>query len=391
MKELQSNIWKLSAIRALKSFMLIMPVITLFYQENGLTVHDIFLLQAIFSLFVLVLDIPTGYFADIFTRRASLLIGGVVSSMGWAVYAVSSGFWGFLLAEIVLGIGTSFVSSADSAMLHDTLKVLSREREYGRQESKNQGFGLYSEAVSGVLGGFLAVVSLRLPLVIDIFVTFLIVPLAYSLVEPMREKLSLKKSHLEEIVEVVRYALFGHKEVALLILYYGLVSASTLTMVWFSQPYLLASGLPIVYFGIVWSGLLLMTGFLSGKAPQIERFFGRKKSLIILWLLPVAGYFLTGMFMPVWSFIFLGCFYITRGVINPVILDYTNKLISSDIRATVLSVKNVPVRLIFMVLGPGVSLLADTYSLQFALLVTGGIFFLSGGVIILSMQKARIL
>ena len=121
MKELQSNIWKLSAIRALKSFMLIMPVITLFYQENGLTVHDIFLLQAIFSLFVLVLDIPTGYFADIFTRRASLLIGGVVSSMGWAVYAVSSGFWGFLLAEIVLGIGTSFVSSADSAMLHDTL------------------------------------------------------------------------------------------------------------------------------------------------------------------------------------------------------------------------------------------------------------------------------
>ncbi len=391
MEALHKNIWKLSAIRAFKSFMLIMPVITLFYRENGLTVHDIFLLQAIFSFFILVLDVPTGYFADIFTRRASLLIGGVVSSLGWAVYVFSSGFWGFLLAEIVLGIGASFVSSADSAMLHDTLKALSRDHEYGKQESRNQGIGLYSEAVSGVLGGFFAVISLRLPLVVDVFVTLLIVPLAYSLVEPKREKLALKKSHLKEIAEVVRYALFGHKEVALLILYYGFVSASTLTMVWFSQPYLLASGLPIVYFGIVWSGLLLMTGFLSGKASQIEKFFGRKKSLIILWLLPVGGYLLAGTFQPIWSFVFLGCFYMTRGIINPVILDYTNRLISSDIRATVLSVKNVPVRLIFMVLGPGVSLLADTYSLQFALLVTGGIFFLSGGVIILSMQRARIL
>ncbi len=78
-------------------------------------------------------------------------------------------------------------------------------------------------------------------------------------------------------------------------------------------------------------------------------------------------------------------------MINPVILDYTNKLISSDIRATVLSVKSVPVRLIFMVLGPGVSLLADTYSLQFALLVTGGIFFFFGGVVVLLMYRAKIL
>jgi MFS family permease len=368
-----------------------MPVITLFFQENGLTLHDIFLLQAIFSLFVLVLDIPTGYFADIFTRRASLLVGGVILSLGWAVYAISFGFWGFLIAEIILGVGVSFVSSADSAMLHDTLKAISRENEYGKQESKNQGFGLYSEAVSSVIGGFLAIVSLRLPLIIDIFTTALIIPLAYSLTEPAREKIVHQKSHLKEMMEVVRYALFGHKEVGLLILYYGFVSASTLTMVWFSQPYLMASELPIGYFGIVWSGLLLMTGFLANRADRIERYFGRKNALVILWLLPVLGYTLAGTFMPVWGFVFLICFYVTRGVINPVILDYTNKLISSDIRATVLSVKGVPVRLIFMVLGPGVSWIGEVYSLQIALLVTGGTFFVFGGGVIFLMHRARIL
>lgn len=371
--------------------MLIMSVITLFYRENGLTVHDIFLLQAIFSLFVLSLDIPTGYFADIFTRRASIVIGGIISTLGWVVYALSLGFWGFLLAEIILGIGMSFISSADSAMLHDTLQAMTREEEYGKQESKNQGLGLYSEAISSVIGGSLAVISLRLPLIVDIFTTALIIPLALSLTEPVRIRISQQKSHLKEMLEVVRYALFGHKEVGLLILYYGLVSASTLTMVWFSQPYMLASGLPIMYFGIVWSGLLLTTGFLTGKAERIEKFFGRKNALITLWLLPVLGYTLTGIFMPVWSFSFLLCFYVTRGVINPVLLDYTNRLIASDIRATVLSVKSVPGRLIFMILGPGVSYISDSVSLQVALLVTGGVFFLGGGIVILLMYRARVL
>ena len=37
------------------------------------------------------------------------------------VYCLASGFYGFLLAEITLGLGSSFLSGADTALLYDTL------------------------------------------------------------------------------------------------------------------------------------------------------------------------------------------------------------------------------------------------------------------------------
>jgi hypothetical protein len=44
-----------------------------------------------------------------------------------------------------------------------------------------------------------------------------------------------------------------------------------------------------------------------------------------------------------------------------------------------------------MVLGPGVSWIGEVYSLQIALLVTGGTFFVFGGGVIFLMHRARIL
>lgn len=391
MQNLEHNIGKLYAIRALRSFMLIMPVMALFFQENGLSVHEIFLLQAIFSLVLVLLEIPTGYFADIISRKSSIIIGGIISTLGWCLYAASYGFWGFLVSEILLGVGMSFVSSADAAMLQDTLLALGRGGEYQKRQGRNTGIATSSEAVASIIGGLIAVVSLRLPLILDIFSTFLILPIAWSLIEPKRQKRESKESSIRSIMAITHYALVGHREVGLLILYTGFVSASTLTMVWFSQPYLLEGGLPIAMFGIVWASLLGVASLCSWYAEKIEDFFGRKNTLVLLWFLPVLGYFLTGLLSGMYAFVLLVCFYVTRGILNPVLEDYINHHVSSDIRATVLSVKNVPSRFIFMVVGPGVSFVGDVYSLQSALLVTGGIFLLSGGTILLLMKKRAML
>lgn len=44
------NIIILLIIRAVRWFLLIMPVITIFYREHGLSHQDIFLIQACFAL-----------------------------------------------------------------------------------------------------------------------------------------------------------------------------------------------------------------------------------------------------------------------------------------------------------------------------------------------------
>jgi hypothetical protein len=59
------NIYRLYVIKCAKWFMLVMPIIVLFYQENGLSTQEIFLLKAIYSVAIIIIEIPSGYFADV--------------------------------------------------------------------------------------------------------------------------------------------------------------------------------------------------------------------------------------------------------------------------------------------------------------------------------------
>ena len=64
-----SNIWKLYVIKGLKWFMIVMPIVVLFFQENGLNLKEVMILQGIYSFMVAAMEIPSGYLADVFGRK----------------------------------------------------------------------------------------------------------------------------------------------------------------------------------------------------------------------------------------------------------------------------------------------------------------------------------
>ncbi|MFR3853028.1 MAG: hypothetical protein ACLTXP_13030 [Odoribacter splanchnicus] len=61
----KKNILALYFIKVSKWFTLVMPVIVLFYEENGLGLKDIFLLKSVYSVAVVAFEIPAGYLADV--------------------------------------------------------------------------------------------------------------------------------------------------------------------------------------------------------------------------------------------------------------------------------------------------------------------------------------
>ena len=64
-----SNIWKLYVIKGLKWFMIVMPIVVLFFQENGLNLKEVMILQGTYSFMVAAMEIPSGYLADVFGRK----------------------------------------------------------------------------------------------------------------------------------------------------------------------------------------------------------------------------------------------------------------------------------------------------------------------------------
>jgi MFS family permease len=390
-RTLESNIWKLQAIKAFRWFMLIMPIIVLFFQENGLSMCEVFILQSVFSIAIVVLEVPSGYLADIVGRKVSIVAGCILAFAGYVAYSFSYGFWGFLIAELFLGFSTSFISGADSAMIYDTLLETGSEDEYKKIEGRMISVGNFSEGIAGLVGGFLAVVSLRTPFYFEAAITFFSIPVALSLVEPARHKLDNSEGSVKSILRIVKYSLHEHAEVKWLIIYSALVTVSTLTMVWFIQPYLKLVGLPLALFGVVWAALQFSVGIFSFYAHKIELFVGRKTTLVSLIILTVIGYCLLSIFQSIWAIGFLLIFYFVRGICYPVLKDYINKIITSDIRATVLSVTSLVRRLIFSIFGPVIGWVSDLYSLPVALMLCGIIFLFWGGISLLLLHRHKAL
>jgi MFS family permease len=357
--------------------MLIMPIVVLFYNENGLTQFDILVLQGVYSIVIASMEIPTGYFADVMGRKKSLVLGSILGFAGYLIYCFSFGFNGFLAAEIMLGIGASLISGADSAMLYDSLLALKREKDYLKLEGRVTSIGNFAEAIAGVTGGFLATYSLRMPYYFQSAVAFIAIPVSLSLLEPKIHK-TMKDFKFKHIAKIIKYALIENKELCINIVFSSIIGASTLTMAWFVQPYFKLVHVPLAWYGLLWTLLNLSVGITSLYAYKAEMLLGQTKTILLITLFISGGYILVGSFESQWAIGFIFLFYLVRGIATPVLKDYINKMTDSEVRATVLSIRNFLIRILFAIVGPLLGYLTDAYSLRMALTLAGILFLIFG-------------
>jgi MFS family permease len=358
---------------------LVMPSIVLFYYSNGMTMKDIFMLQGVYSVTLMSLEIPTGYFADIVGRKTSMLLGSFFGFGGYLIYASSGGFWQFAIAETILGIGQSLISGADSALLYDTLASKRLLGNYTRLEGRITSIGNFAEALAGLIGGGLALISLRTPFIVQASVAFIAIPAALALREPPI-KITARKPGLKDIRSIIKNTLYSDRKLRWNTLFSAVIGASTLTMAWFAQPYFKSVSLPLKWYGVVWAVLNLSVGMAAIKAWKLEKRLGVSRTVILFTVILITGY-LTIPFLPFYAGILvLLAFYLARGIATPLLRNYINLITTSEVRATVLSVRNFVIRMLFAILGPLFGWLTDSYSLSLAMIIAGLFFGLMSGV-----------
>ncbi len=379
-----SNIPRLYLIKISKWFMLFMPIVVLFYQENGLTMGDILLLKGIYSVAIVIFEIPSGYFADVWGRKKTMIIGSILGTGGFITYYFSGGFSTFLIAELMLGIGQSFISGSDSALLYDSLQKHNKQNDYVKIEGRIISVGNFSETFAAIGGGFLAEISLRTPFLFQIFIAALAIPAAFTLIETSTQ--NKRKASFAEIFAVVQNSLLTNKLLKYTILISSIIGTATLTFAWFIQPFLQQLGLSLTTIGFIWSALNLTVAIVTLFAYKIEKKLGKTKTLIGIIVFVSLGYIVTGVFNSILSIFILFVFYAIRGIATPVLKDYINKLTSSDVRATILSIRSFIIRFLFAIIGPFIGWYSDKYSLQNALILAGIVFFILSAYSMLMLQ-----
>ncbi|WP_099465523.1 MFS transporter [Parabacteroides provencensis] len=375
---MRRNILALYLIKLSKWFSLVMPIIVLFYEKHGLGLQDVFVLKSVYSVAAVALEIPSGYLADVWGRRKCLIYGCFLFFGGYLCYSFTSTFHAFLIAEILLGVGQTLVNGADSALLYDTTLHYKKEELYLRYEGRITMIGNFAEAIAGIFGGLLAAYSLRFPFYIQAVIAFSGIPAALALKEfNIKNKI---QNPVSEIIRIIKYSLITNRPLCYNIMFSGIIGAATLTMAWLVQPLLMHLETPTSYYGVIWTVLNLTVGFAALYSDRVDRYFGLKKMGILILSVIIGGYVALAFNLTYAGLAILFIFYIFRGFATPILKGYINQMTFSEMRATVLSIRNFIIRLMFAAIAPFIGWINDIYSLQIALLSSAVILFIPGAI-----------
>src|SRR5690606_38711603 len=162
-KLLKRNIRIIYGLAFVHAFMLIVPVLVPFFQSKGLTLAEVFYLQAVYAATIVLLEAPSGYFADVLGRRMALIVGAVAHGLGYRVLNFADDFFSLMVFEIILGVAMSLMSGADLALLYDSERALAREdMEYIPSVAYLGFFKSVAEGLGALFGGVLALWSFDL-------------------------------------------------------------------------------------------------------------------------------------------------------------------------------------------------------------------------------------
>ncbi len=383
---LRGNIPRVFWMRAGYMFLVVMPVIVPYYRHHDLSMHQVYLLQTVFALAVAALEVPSGYAADLLGRRRTLILASALGGAAFTVLALSRGFAGFVIFEVVAAFGASLYSGTDVALLYDTREALGDESSGTADLGRQLQWGQVGETIAALLGGALVLIHLRLPVIANAVTAWIPLFIAWGLVEPPRQMMDAGR-HRENI-RMIGAALFGHSRLLSLVLLsligYGV---ATLVAVWAFQGYWGEQGIPIGWFGVLWAAYNLTVAGVGRVAGRVEERLGGAGSVLLIGVLPIVGYL--GM---AWGGAILGvvagfAFQVSRGLTQVILRHALNARVTAGFRATANSVSSLGVRLSFAVLGPLMGFVIDGRGYPVALTLFGAIYVVLLGVLVVPLAR----
>jgi MFS family permease len=120
------------AYKLFKDTIPIYPVYLLLFESKGLSLGQVSLLLATWSVPVVLLEIPTGILADHWSRKNMIVAGSICKAACYVFWFFSEGFLLYAVGFIFWGISEALCSGSEEALLYDSLKQRQEEDRFDR-------------------------------------------------------------------------------------------------------------------------------------------------------------------------------------------------------------------------------------------------------------------
>ncbi|SCG70783.1 MFS transporter [Micromonospora inositola] len=137
----------------LTDLVLLYPVYVLLFSDTGLSVGQISSLFVLWSATGIVLEVPSGAWADAVSRRLLLVLAPLLPAAGFACWVLAPSTPAFAVGFLLWGAGGALRSGALEALVFTELDRLDATDRYARLMGRAHTAGVLGAAGSGALAG----------------------------------------------------------------------------------------------------------------------------------------------------------------------------------------------------------------------------------------------
>jgi MFS family permease len=229
---------------------------TVYFLSIGLSLFQIGIILGVRPAFSLLFEVPTGAIADIYGRKASVLLSFILAAIGYFALFFFTDFYALVIIFAFLGFASTFYSGSKEAWVVDLIKFSKKDFIKG-YFAKTQALDHFALIFSGILGGIL-VKQFGLSVIFLFAGGSYVLAFIFSLfAKEVYKKNSAEKSIVMQTKKSINYARKHH------VLYYLLIAgailsfAGTLVASLSQTPLLLSLGFQEHWFGYFWSMLAI--------------------------------------------------------------------------------------------------------------------------------------
>jgi len=134
---------------------MVLPFFIIYFRDLNFSFFQIALLTSAFGISNFLFEIPTGAFADGYSRKYSVVIGFFITALAVILIPLTQNFILLLTLWALCGIGISFVSGAEEAWVIDNLNNFKRNDLHSEYFIKSQSIAAFGMIFAPFVGALL--------------------------------------------------------------------------------------------------------------------------------------------------------------------------------------------------------------------------------------------
>ncbi len=380
------NVRLFMAFRILFNIRFYYPVFMVMFLRYGITLEQFGLLNAVWAIVIVLLEVPSGALADILGRKALLIAAAIMMTVEMLLLAVvpidsSWVFPALLLNRILSGAAEAFASGADEALAFDSLKAVGKDGDWPRVLERLMQVGGLATIVAMVTGslvyspdliqaasdwaGYNASITLddtfRLPVWLTFFSGCGAILVTLAMRELPREESPKHVTLFDPFKQTFRTGRWIlTNPMVLIVIAAGVLFDQPIRQLLVVSSQLYARiDIPVLYFGVISAGTAVIGLLAAAPMRRLATSQSPKANFRLIFTTVIIGLSGTALLIPWWGVGFFMLLSLSMRLLMFLQSHYLNQLVDSKHRATVLSFRGLAVNISYGIM-----------SIAFALTVT---------------------